>query len=794
MTRIDTSAIHDALPVADYARDLGIRLHRSGGELRGTCPVCEGSSRRPFCASGDVFKCHACEESGDVIKLCQLVEGLSFRDAARKCARLAGLDLDGGPGNNHDRQARKSRRTRRRQRDTQQTRIQAEQRQAAEVNARRFWQHLARSSEPGHAYLHRRGVVALAPEARFTAHHVCLPLRLRDGTITNVVRRRLDDQEPKILGHKGCSTLGAFGYPEQLEKTQGSVIIVEGMFDWLSARVLAPRRLALGAHGAGRLPDVVRMVAERCVERGLIFVSHRDEAGRRAFARAVKAARDLGVPSDKIQQFDVGQDCNDLNDYLLAGGRPGALEDAPAIPDRDPRPLLPLNDVGNAARFARIHSKRFRHVSEMEQWLRWDGKTWQAVGGHLEPVRAAIEVTENIERDATSARSSDPELAESLRDHAHRSQFEPRIKAMISLARSRPELSIQVEQLDSDPFLLACDNGTLDLRTGTLRAHGREDLITCRSRIAYAPDARCPRWERFIAEVFEPNPDAAIFVQRFAGYSLTGDTSAQCLLFAHGAGANGKGVLFRVIQKVLGASLAATAPPGTFVEGRAGDVPFFALAGFRGKRAVFVPEGNQRDKLAEGLIKQITGGDPLQARFLHGQFFEFQPALKLWMSSNHLPKIQGNDHGMWRRFKLVPFEVCFEDRRDDQLEDKLDEELPGILAWAVRGCLDWLADGGGISGLGDSASIAEATSAYRSESDPIGRFLAERCVTDVVGAQAKTTAVYASYRAWAEQEGMRPVSNVWFGREVRQRGFELHRSNGMRFYPFGLVAERRDEA
>ena len=340
--------------------------------------------------------------------------------------------------------------------------------------------------------------------------------------------------------------------------------------------------------------------------------------------------------------------------------------------------------------------------------------------------------------------------------------------------------------------MLACDNGTLDLRTGKLRPHRREDLITSRSSVAYVADAPCPRWQRFLAEVFEPNPDAAVFVQRFAGYSLTSDTSAQCLLFAHGGGANGKGVFFHIIAKLLG-GLATTVPFDTFVHRRNGEIPGHTLASMFGKRVVMAPEGNKGDRLAEGLIKQVTGGDAITARFMYKDPFNYQPAFKLWMSSNHEPEIRGNDDGIWRRFKLVPFEVSFEGRRDDHLEDALDAELPGILAWAVRGCLDWQRDGGGLRGLGQSASVTEATVAYRSESDTIGRFLAECCVTHVQDAKTKTTAVYDAYRSWAERTGCRPMNNVWFGRELRQRGFHPIKDSYARFYPLGLIARQGAE-
>jgi putative DNA primase/helicase len=341
-------------------------------------------------------------------------------------------------------------------------------------------------------------------------------------------------------------------------------------------------------------------------------------------------------------------------------------------------------------------------------------------------------------------------------------------------------------------MLLTVDNGTLDLRTGQLRPSRREDLLTSRCPIAYDADAKCPRWDRFIAEVFEPNPDAAIFVQRFAGYSLTADTSAQCLLFAHGDGANGKGVLFHTLEKVLGSSMVATAPFDTFVDKRFGDAPIFALAGFRGKRAVLVSEGNENDRLAEGMIKQVTGGDRISARFLRGQFFEYKPLFKLWMSSNHKPKVRGTDRGIWRRIKLVPFDADFEGREDEQLEHKLEAELPGILAWAVRGCMDWRAAGGGRKGLGESASITEATERYRAESDLAGQFIAECCVA-LPEARVKSTALYDAYKTWSERQRFFVMDCRAFGHAMKRRSIDARRSNGARWYVGLGLAKHSDD-
>lgn len=723
------------------------------------------------------------------------MESLDFPEAMKRAAELAGVSPDAPPPS---RQEQESATRKRKLLDTAMELADDAEKKRAELGAVGYWERLATESAEGFDYLRRRGVEAMAREVRFTEHQVCVPLRQLDGGITNVMRRRFADGDgPRLLSLKGCSTSGTYGDPRKLEETEGPVIIVEGFFDWLSARVLAPGRLVLGAHSAGRLSDVVRLVAEHCGSRGLVFVPHKDtsEVGERQAKKAIQAAREQGVPADKIRKFDVGKGCNDLNDYLLVRGSTegNPLDTAPSLAELDERHCFAFNDVGNAARFAHVHRQHFRFATNLRQWKRWRGHCWDTSDETVHLVQGAIGVTDQIEREGVMTEPRDPELAAKLRAHAHRSQSEARINAMIKLARARPELVVSIDDLNKDPFLLSCDNGTIDLRTGVLREHRREDLITVCSPIAYDPDAKCPRWERFLAEVFEPNPDAIEFVRRFMGYSLTGDTSAQCLLFAYGNGANGKGVLFRCLEKVLGADLAVPAPFDAFVQKRHGDAPFYALADLFGKRVVFVSEGNQNDRLAEGLVKQVTGGDLISARFPHGRFFKYRPTFKLWMSSNYLPRIRGNDHGMWRRFRLVPFEVSFTDRRDDHLEEKLDQELPGIFAWAVRGCLDWQLDGGGLEGLGDSVSIAEATAEYRSESDHVGQFLELCCVTNVEGVRMRTTAVYAAYRLWAEAEGLRPLSNSQLGRELKRRGFNSEKGNRARFYPIGLVAEQADD-
>lgn len=804
--RIEAEDIRGAIAVADYAeRYLGVDLRPSGRELRGACPLCGSNSRAPFCVREDVWLCHACEARGDVLSLCQAFEEIDFPTAVGRLAAISGIEAASSPLEVEERQQR--RRVRERARAEELRRAETE-RIAAEALAREAWTKIERLSTAGLDYLRQRGVESALGDVRFDdAGSVSLPLRQADGTVTNIVRRRIDGAELKVHGMKGCGSRGVFGDLRKMGSTEGPIVIVEGVFDWLSARVLAPNRLVLGAHGAGRLPDVVQLAAEaagdQLASRGLVFVPHKrdhEDVGERQARKALEVARDeLGVPPARIYVFDLGEaeDVCDLNDYLRA--RPAEDTGDPFDKVRSLAELanhrcFDLTDAGNAARFAYYHRDRLRYVAEMGQWFWWNGKVWPEATIEKNLMRGAIEVTDHIDREAVMTAKKDPETAEALRRWARTSRSKERLSAMHQVARAMPEVQADLDQIDRDLYLLAVQNGTLDLRTGELRPHRREDMITRLSQVSYEPDARCPRWDRFVKEVFEPNPDAAVFVQRYFGYSLTGNTSAQCLLFAHGSGGNGKGVLFRRLQAILGDSMAYAAPFDAFLQKRGGDAPLVALANMRGARAVVVSEFNQSDRLNEGLIKQVTGGDPVTGCFKYKNPFTYQPRFKLWMSANHLPRVRGTDDGFWRRFRLVPFEVTFAgQRRDDQLEEVLDEETPGILAWAVRGCLDWLHDGGGLRGLGVSESVSTATDELRADSDVIGRFLEDCCTTKVPDARTKSTALYEAYRQWCQDQGHQPMSNVVFGRSLSERGFAAVKSGSRYWEGIGLTTERDEQ-
>ena len=426
-------------------------------------------------------------------------------------------------------------------------------------------------------------------------------------------------------------------------------------------------------------------------------------------------------------------------------------------------------DLGNAERFEAFAGHRFRYVHAWGAWLWFDGTRWQRdLDG--EAVRWARDLLR-----ATAAEAGtipDEAEREALLKHALDSESSARVTATLTLAQSF--LPIAPEALDADPDLFNVANGTLDLRTGDLGPHDREAMLTRRSPVAYDPDAACPRWEAFLARVLGERAELLTFVQRAVGYSLTGHTGEQVLLLLCGVGANGKSTFLETVRALLG-DYATQADFTTFLK-RDGDGVRNDLARLVGARFVAAVEAEAGRPLAEALVKQLTGGDTITARFLFREFFDFKPAFKLWLAANHRPTITVGDHGIWRRLRLVPFTVTIpEAERDPQLTAKLADELPGILAWAVRGCLDWRA-----SSLGQPAEVSAATSAYRDEMDQLGPFLEHATVAD---AEHRVTAreLYTVYERWCEANADQPRTQKGFAMGLRERGFEAVKgSKGVR--------------
>lgn len=433
----------------------------------------------------------------------------------------------------------------------------------------------------------------------------------------------------------------------------------------------------------------------------------------------------------------------------------------PASSSSPPSSDWHLTDMGNAKRLVAQHGQDVRYCYLWEKWLVWDGICWQQdVSGAVE--RRAKQTSIAIYQEAIT--SSDDDQRKNTAKHAMRSESASRIEAMVKLSRSEPGISIQPDDLDADPWLLNVQNGTLDLRTGTLRPHRRKDLNTKLAPVEYSPAARCPQWEAFLQRIMGGQEELIHFLQRAIGYALTGSIIEQALFILYGTGANGKSTLLEIVRALLG-DYAQQADFNTFLM-HDRERPRNDLAALKGARFVAASEVERGRRLDEVVVKQLTGGDMIRARFLYQEAFEFRPQFKLFLATNHKPDIRGTDNAIWRRIRLIPFAVTIpEAERDKSLLDKLRTELSGILRWAIEGCLLWQEHG-----LDTPDVVSLATAAYRDEMDILGEFLDDCCV---IGPQFEVTsnALYMAYEGWCQHIGEKPLSKIAFGRRLAERGF-----------------------
>jgi len=425
---------------------------------------------------------------------------------------------------------------------------------------------------------------------------------------------------------------------------------------------------------------------------------------------------------------------------------------------RDQRRHYMRTDLGNAERFVDAHQDRVLWCPARKAFLCWDGKryAWDERG---EAVKLAHATARSIFHEAADAEGEDEQKA--ITKWALASQNESRINAMLSQAR--PYLAVGMEELDCDPWLVNCQNGTLDLRTGRLKDHNPSDRITKIVPQDYDPDASCPRFDRFLKEALVD--DALIkFVKRYSGYTLTGITRERLLAILYGFGKNGKTTLVELLHEVLGDYARNTDVETLLIkkyQGVGNDV-----AALKGARFVSAAEVEKGRRLAESKVKQLTGRDTVTARFLFGEPFDFKPEFKLWLSTNNKPVIQGTDDAIWDRIRLIPFTQRFEgSKADPKLPDKLRAELAGVFAWMVEGCLEWQEHG-----LEEPKTVTDATNQYREEMDTLAAFFEDRCVIRE-GLMTPASRLYKQYQMWCDGAGENTETQKMFGMRLSERGF-----------------------
>lgn len=464
------------------------------------------------------------------------------------------------------------------------------------------------------------------------------------------------------------------------------------------------------------------------------------------------------------------------------------LEDIFEVPrgddDGDSFPQLPSvsrpegrTDLANSRRFRTLFRNRCRYCHQWKSWLVHDGKRWRRDDAGT-VFAWAKQVADHVWREARQKDDRDALV------FASRTASSGGINGMLKLAES--DLPICVGEMDRDGMLLNVGNGTLDLRKGALRPHDARDFITQLCPHAYDPAATCPTWELCLRGVFDGDAALVEYLRRRIGYALTGMVGEQDLLILHGSGANGKSTIVDSILHVLGEDYGGTAPPSLLIATRQDRHPT-EIAALFGKRLVVAHESDEGRRLNEGLVKQLTGGDRLTGRRMREDFWEFPPTHKMMLLTNHRPRVTGDDNGIWRRLKLLPFEVTFgEDRRDKAMPDKLKAEAAGILRWAVSGCLAWQQHG-----MAEPAAVSTATASYRSDEDSLSGFIADRCVVSP-NAQVKAGHLYDAYRTWAESRGERTLSQRNFGARLKLR-FDTRHSNGIVYVGVGLASDEHVE-
>jgi putative DNA primase/helicase len=458
----------------------------------------------------------------------------------------------------------------------------------------------------------------------------------------------------------------------------------------------------------------------------------------------------------------------------------GTIAESVARYEPPPQEFRPT-DLGNAERLVHYHGQDLRYCPELGGWLIWDGIKWaQDKTGEVE--RRAKMTVRSIYSEAET--EEDDQKRKVLAGSAMASEKRSKIEAMVKLAETEAGVVGRPEGFDTDGFLLNVQNGTLDLRTGELRPHSPDDMMTKICPVEYFPDEQCPLWISFLDRIMGSNPEMISFLQRILGYSLTGDNREQVWFFLHGTGANGKSTLINTIQYVLG-DYAIQASPSTFLMKRGDEGIRNDVARLRGARFVSASEPNESTRLDESLLKAATGGDRITARFLHKEHFEFVTTFKIFFSANHKPIVKGTDHGFWRRVKLIPFDVQIpESEQDHCLAERLKGEASGILSWLVVGCLAWQREG-----LCPPAEVREATAEYREESDPLADFINDECVVDDEGRVA-IQSLYARYTTYCEGNGQEPLSRNSFGRAMNGRGFRRTRSGAGRIYYYSGLGLR----
>jgi putative DNA primase/helicase len=433
--------------------------------------------------------------------------------------------------------------------------------------------------------------------------------------------------------------------------------------------------------------------------------------------------------------------------------------DVSDLPDAEPDFGSTEADLANARRLAAQFGDQLRYVVPWKKWLCWDSTRW-APDDTGQAVRYAKQVADELPGTLKGGGPS-------------RTQTAAGINAMLSLAGTEPGIALTPKSLDADPYLLNVGNGTVDLHTGQLRAHDPADLITKICGASYHKDATAPGFTEFM-ETVQSDPVMRDFLARLFGHALIGKVVEHVLAVCYGAGANGKTTLVEAVTKTFG-DYARPVDPGLLID--RGEVHPTSTAALFGLRLAVTHETDAGRRLAEGTVKRLTGGDKITARRMREDFWDFDPSHTIVMHTNHKPTVAGTDEGIWRRLRMIPFDVVIpEEQRDGKLPERLALEVDGILTWLINGHRQWQ-----DHGLAEPTKVTAATEAFRGESDMLGLFISERCMLGAY-ATVQSSELFAAWCEWCKRENFDAGTQTAFSRELTNRGFEKSRTRASKVW------------
>jgi len=539
-----------------------------------------------------------------------------------------------------------------------------------------------------------------------------------------------------------------------------------------------------------KAPDLWRGQWELAVARqtGQAFASQ-SQADIAQAGHIVRSCRAVGVPEQGLSEsveYIFGQSALAQRDKWINRPAYRASTIAAAITGSPLQSVIPLavtaelfeshGDIRNAKAFASKWRGKLLFVVSRSVWLRWDEERWQLCEKD-EQITYAKEVCAAMLNAASASYQSNPDKGKKLIQDAVASHNLPKIHAMLKLAVSEPGMAVTERELDADPLLLGVRNGVVDLKTSHYFLNQPEFLVNRYCNADYIDDAPRPRWRAFLYQIFEEDEETIESVQRLLGYTLTGLVTEEVLVICYGFGSNGKSVFSNVVHKIL-AGYATTAPPSLLTARRSDDTsPRNDLAALSGARYVSINELQAGDRLDEQVVKMLAGREPISARFLHREYFEYMPSFTAWLRTNHKPIITGGDDGIWRRLVILPFRRKFtDDEKDPFLEGKLLDERDGILQWMLEGTRKYFKDG-----LKLSPRILNEIATYRKDSDLLGEFLDDAMEADAAAKLNQQTA-YQAWNEWCKNNGFRVSSKKSFTQRLAERGFPEGKSGGNRFY------------